>query len=365
MGKKCFVPWCNSGYSTCTEKVSLFEAPKDANRLEIWRHAIAREDRILQPRDSVCEKHFEPKFITKTWEATYKGHVLMSVPRKALLAKDAVPTKFPDCPNKIRKKKQPAGTKRVTPVSPVYPASNGTSDTFDPVQIKLEPPRTPEPLSESMTAAHTKSACDVFFDVFDEAESAVLPNAAWACHKVEIGGLRTVVYSEVQLLEATTPLQDAAASEAGYKYFTAHHSHIITRKVVSVDSDLNIAVTLLGKRAPRSSELPCKVSCVQDIEFVLSRVNEISLCTGGPSAEAYPDVQPESVLIDMTGHWRHKQCALILENSTSMCSHCKRVPTTLRIHKKRITEKSKEKQQPRRLHMTSRGATNMAPFRKS
>ncbi|KAH6926893.1 hypothetical protein HPB50_022662 [Hyalomma asiaticum] len=56
MGKKCFVPRCNSSYKSCSEKVSLFAAPKDSDRLKVWRHAIPRKDRELQTTDFVCSQ---------------------------------------------------------------------------------------------------------------------------------------------------------------------------------------------------------------------------------------------------------------------------------------------------------------------
>ncbi|KAH6930919.1 hypothetical protein HPB50_020826 [Hyalomma asiaticum] len=119
MGKKCFVPGCSSGYKTCTEKVSIFAAPREADRLKIWSHAIPCKDRVLQSTDYVCEKHFEPKYVTKTWEAVYKGPVLVSAPRLAALAKDAVPMKFPGLPctlDEDREKKKGAGG----PLAPSY-----------------------------------------------------------------------------------------------------------------------------------------------------------------------------------------------------------------------------------------------------
>ncbi|KAH8025999.1 hypothetical protein HPB51_015348 [Rhipicephalus microplus] len=97
-GKKCFVPRCTTGYKSCQEKYSLFSAAIDDERLKLWRHAIPRKDRPLQRTDSVCERHFESHLVTKTWTAHYNGNVLMSVPRRASLACDAVPTVFPDCP---------------------------------------------------------------------------------------------------------------------------------------------------------------------------------------------------------------------------------------------------------------------------
>ncbi|KAH6945251.1 hypothetical protein HPB50_007679 [Hyalomma asiaticum] len=112
MGKKCFVPGRSSGDRTCTEKVSIFAAPREADRLKVWRHAIPRKDRVLQSTDYVCEKHFKPKYVTKTWEAVYKGHVIVGAPQLAALAKDAVPTKFPGCPAhlmKTEKKKVASG----------------------------------------------------------------------------------------------------------------------------------------------------------------------------------------------------------------------------------------------------------------
>ncbi|KAH7945029.1 hypothetical protein HPB49_004965 [Dermacentor silvarum] len=93
----------------CTEKVSLFAAPRETDRLKIWRHAIPRKDRVLQSTDYVCEKHFKPRCVTKTSEAVYRGHVVVSAPRKAVLAKDAVPTKFPDCPAHLTKTEKEKG----------------------------------------------------------------------------------------------------------------------------------------------------------------------------------------------------------------------------------------------------------------
>lgn len=106
MGKKCFAPRCNTGYKSCTEKLSLFSAPKEEERLRVWRNAIPRKDRILQSTDHLCERHFEPHLVSKTWEAVYNGNVLCRAPRKASLSKDAVPTLFPDCPSYLSKEKK-------------------------------------------------------------------------------------------------------------------------------------------------------------------------------------------------------------------------------------------------------------------
>ncbi|KAH8042327.1 hypothetical protein HPB51_021938 [Rhipicephalus microplus] len=101
---KCFVPFCKTGYKSCKEKYSLFTPPNEPSRLEAWRRAIPRKDRVLQRTDRVCEKRFAPHFIMKTWSAEIDGHVLMSGKRRAGLAKDAVPSIFERAPRYLFKK---------------------------------------------------------------------------------------------------------------------------------------------------------------------------------------------------------------------------------------------------------------------
>lgn len=67
MGRKCCVPNCNSGYKSCAEKVAFFSVPKDVDLANKWRRAIPRKDKILTHSDSVCEKHFDPEEIQRTW----------------------------------------------------------------------------------------------------------------------------------------------------------------------------------------------------------------------------------------------------------------------------------------------------------
>ncbi|KAH8009882.1 hypothetical protein HPB51_021680 [Rhipicephalus microplus] len=101
---KCFVPYCNTGYKSCKEKFSLFTPPHDQARLEAWRRAIPRKDRVLQRTHRVCEKHFAPHFILKMWSAKLNDHVLMSGNRRAGLSKDALPTIFEGAPSYLSKK---------------------------------------------------------------------------------------------------------------------------------------------------------------------------------------------------------------------------------------------------------------------
>ncbi|KAH7970504.1 hypothetical protein HPB49_008217 [Dermacentor silvarum] len=73
MGKEWFVPRCKFGYKTCTEKVYLLAAPREADHLKIWRHAIPRKEGEAlraQVRDEDVGRSLQ---ITRSCECTTKG----------------------------------------------------------------------------------------------------------------------------------------------------------------------------------------------------------------------------------------------------------------------------------------------------
>ncbi|CAN7950618.1 unnamed protein product [Ixodes hexagonus] len=107
MGKHCFVPNCNSGYRSCAETVSVFRVPSDPARLEKWRRAIPRADRILLSSDHVCAKHFPPEMVSRSYYGELDGKVLLDAPKKPVLSVDAVPSIFPGCPTYLTRHKKP------------------------------------------------------------------------------------------------------------------------------------------------------------------------------------------------------------------------------------------------------------------
>ncbi|KAH8031089.1 hypothetical protein HPB51_012777 [Rhipicephalus microplus] len=84
MGKKCFVPRCSSGYRSCSDKVSLFAALKDSDRLKVWRHAIPRKDHELQTTDlfvkNILMRDWSPnhgkRYIKETFLSVRRGRRL-------------------------------------------------------------------------------------------------------------------------------------------------------------------------------------------------------------------------------------------------------------------------------------------------
>lgn len=99
MGRKCAVPHCYTGYRKCTEKAALYKVPDDDFFLSKWQDAIAREDRPINPKDYVCEKHFKDDDILRK---RIRKDIVENYQRPRLKP-DAIPSIFPDLPEFILK----------------------------------------------------------------------------------------------------------------------------------------------------------------------------------------------------------------------------------------------------------------------
>ncbi|KAH9366056.1 hypothetical protein HPB48_007886 [Haemaphysalis longicornis] len=107
--RTCFVPGCKSGYRSCFVKASLFRAPTDAARREIWARQIKRADKELTADGVVCERHFEEQYVEKTFRHMIGGKAV-EIPRdRPHLKEEAITTVFPDAPKYFTRK---ARTKR-------------------------------------------------------------------------------------------------------------------------------------------------------------------------------------------------------------------------------------------------------------
>ncbi|KYM97342.1 hypothetical protein ALC62_11946 [Cyphomyrmex costatus] len=65
---RCIAPSCTSGYDTNNEKVHFFHVPKDENLMKLWHSAIKRKNFNINPKQSICDKHFRPTDIL--WNRT-------------------------------------------------------------------------------------------------------------------------------------------------------------------------------------------------------------------------------------------------------------------------------------------------------
>lgn len=78
MVKKCCVPNCNSNYDSTDCYITVFKFPNDPKRLADWISKIPRADLVVNGNTRICEKHFDERFIRRTYllKVSYFGSCL-------------------------------------------------------------------------------------------------------------------------------------------------------------------------------------------------------------------------------------------------------------------------------------------------
>nr|XP_054923076.1 uncharacterized protein LOC129382872 [Dermacentor andersoni] len=417
MGKKCFVPNCKSGYRTCTERVSLFKAPREPERLEKWRRAIPRADRVLQPTDHVCAKHFPNEVISATYHAEYKGNVLLHAQKKPVLSPDAVPSIFPNCPGYLtvqQKTRKPPRKRQALPPTSQKPKKQGqpeASNASEELHLAVEntpslllvdttsskysdaestdapckrprldfssvapPPREEkdpfqhdtDTLSGTCTAdapSHTAEKQQVSSSSQKTTEqershgptqeqrpteslflqdggqqmtisalsgcasSLKLPSEAWAVQVSDRFGVKSVVFSELELPKES----NQAPFHRKVLEVTTSHNDSLSVKCFVYGRFVNVQTI--------SSGLP--MNSLADIECAVRVFHEMHVCAGGPSGEMYNNIRPECAYIDKCGTWRHNRCLLVTESTS--CNACAKLKDVLRIHAARKKKNSQLK----------------------
>ncbi|KAL3179596.1 hypothetical protein MRX96_037978 [Rhipicephalus microplus] len=162
------------------------------------------------------------------------------------------------------------------------------------------------------------------FDVlFESAQSARLPESSWAVHRVDMEGIRDIVYSKMAVK------QDSAAA------------NLYISKAVYIKSDMSVNIVLLGKSLkPAAAGLIASVTTLYDVEQVVNAVKAIKVCSGGPSIKEYPKAEPECAYGDLLGKWRHSRCTMTVAEG-SVCKACSSLCDTLRIHRSRQVARKK------------------------
>ncbi|KAH8032706.1 hypothetical protein HPB51_001398 [Rhipicephalus microplus] len=102
-GRTCFVPLCKGGYKSFKEKVSLFRALADPVRLQEWARNIKRGDKALDETCVVCSRHFDDRYIQRTFKHVINGEDVEFDRERPSLTPDAVPTIFPNGPAYLTK----------------------------------------------------------------------------------------------------------------------------------------------------------------------------------------------------------------------------------------------------------------------
>ncbi|XP_049522524.1 uncharacterized protein LOC125945020 [Dermacentor silvarum] len=293
----CFVPGCKGGYRSCSEKLSVFKAPKDLSRREQWARNIKRADKELTRDSVVCERHFDESFIERTYRHVINGEVV-EIPRdRPRLSDDAVPTLFPDAP-KYFTKKAPVKRKDRNVCEQHGPAKkrqkpNSVSRQQPEVlvqQQELEDPSVPE--------VGTSDAVHAVAEVQHAGLNLRLPDETW--NKLTFRGEHDSAVYGVCELEGEQV------------------DHILLPKLVKFKANscqqnsLCCFVYLRGKLHSQ-----CTVSSQEEGQSVLDSTHALTLCRG---CGIRPEKQGQYVIF--AGNCFSAKCTYVCESGGS-CIHCK------------------------------------------
>ncbi|XP_049512428.1 uncharacterized protein LOC125940380 [Dermacentor silvarum] len=151
--RTCFVPLCRGGYKSSTEKVSLFRAPSDPVRLKEWARSIKRDDNVLSETCVVCSRHFNERFVQRTFKHVINGQIVELDRERPTLTEDAIPTIFPDAPSYFTKQLPKNRAERNLDKSDTRPAkrrapNNDPAEAIETLACTDETPQRQCPLGE-------------------------------------------------------------------------------------------------------------------------------------------------------------------------------------------------------------------------
>uniref|UniRef100_A0A2S2P6U5 THAP domain-containing protein 2 n=1 Tax=Schizaphis graminum TaxID=13262 RepID=A0A2S2P6U5_SCHGA len=92
---KCSVVGCTTTYGKTSEKISMFNFPRDPKLFIKWIDAIPKMNFYKGFKLYVCEKHFAPEQITRFWESANPMNPIKILYKTPRLKKNAVPSIFP------------------------------------------------------------------------------------------------------------------------------------------------------------------------------------------------------------------------------------------------------------------------------
>ncbi|KAH7964446.1 hypothetical protein HPB51_027318 [Rhipicephalus microplus] len=185
-----------------------------------------------------------------------------------------------------------------------------------------------------------------FESLCGEIPQSFLPSNSRGRHKRELDGVKTVVFSE---MKRAKKLDCSSSEPSGTRAVTT----FLNPRIVEIDENMEANVVLMGQSIP-GTMLPysSSLTTTEEVRALLKHVDEVNICSGGPSPLEFPLVEPESAYIDVCQKWRHKQCCIILSGDFPSCEKCINLANTLRTRKKRMEEK-KRLSKPGRLRLPS------------
>ena len=136
-----------------------------------------------------------------------------------------------------------------------------------------------------------------------------LPRCEWGLHSSSSKEL--VIFSQIEL-EA-----DPVENENILPIYT---------KQIIFNSHLEIQFCFLGKYI-QIENVRKNVECIEELENLLTEIDKIQVCEGGPSIKYFKNSRPECAAKGQT-RWRHHKCPIIVQAGT-VCKYCLTLHSTL------------------------------------
>ncbi|GAB0097725.1 THAP-type domain-containing protein [Sergentomyia squamirostris] len=269
--RNCFVPFCDIQCKSM-EKRMMFLPPKDDEIFEKWKENLPKK-RPFKRNDRVCERHFHPEDVVKTWEHIINGQVFHLERGKPRLRPSAIPTlNFPNEDEILARK---ANRKRTSNVGTASGGAGKESIKRQRRDIDIakenEKPAIKEELIILETVvelgdvdeSHNELKRNVFTTIYDEIYEVILPSLLWGIHR---------------------------DPDHGYFAFTCFDGNLMNAsKVVHVDNELKMNVRIKNVLIS-SDQLDANTLNTDFISTILSEIDDTIICQGDdPKCKIYPE----------------------------------------------------------------------------
>ncbi|XP_077544710.1 uncharacterized protein LOC144157857 [Haemaphysalis longicornis] len=303
----CCVPGCTSGYRGNKTPRHFFSPPSDPGLRAAWDRAIPRLDRSLSTKSRVCDVHFYPDDIAKTYTHFIKGEKVETERGKWSLVEGAVPKIFPNLPPYLSKpppkrRKLPCRDQVVAQTSSAKKAKTSASAVAEESAANLD-----------MPAASSKPT-------LREMEEVCLPSTNW----------RKIVDS------------DDDGSYVAFFVQKVEGKMLFVEKCVIIGELGAVTVSTRGCIVKSCS----RVNTIAQLVGLLQNVDQLRVCVGSSNGSAGSALN----------EGRSTKCERLTKSQR--CGPCLKLKLELR--KKLCQERLRRKQQKQKLNIFQKRAVRAA-----
>lgn len=303
----CCVAGCTSGYRANKTSRHSFWAPRDPDLRAAWDRAIPRRDRKLSDKSRLCDLHFQPEDILKTYTHIIDGKKGEIARGKWSLAEGSQPKVFPNLPTYLSK---PPVKKRKLP-----DRERPRPDTSARKKDRTDLTRVSEECASNFDVPVTNDV-----PTMTDIEEVSLPSSSWR-----------------KMMQ-----HDSTGSYVAFFELKAEEKVLLVEKCVIVGNDMSVTVSSRGRVAKS-----CRaVSTVLQLAELLASIHQLKVCSGCPNACAGTPLNER----------RSTKCEVLTVHPN--CGSCLRL--SLKLSQKWAKQQLRLKQQKQKLDILQKRALRAA-----